>query len=54
MKLDAFAQLESPTLAITDRAYLIHEGKVLVSGTREFLVNDPQSRKIYLGEDFNM
>ncbi|MEM9157486.1 MAG: LPS export ABC transporter ATP-binding protein [Verrucomicrobiota bacterium] len=42
------------TLAITDRAYLIHEGKVLVSGTREFLVNDPQSRKIYLGEDFNM
>jgi len=42
------------TLAITDRAYLIHQGKVLVSGDREFLVNDPKSRQIYLGEDFNM
>lgn len=42
------------TLAITDRAYLIHQGKVLVSGNREFLINDPQSRKIYLGENFNM
>ncbi len=42
------------TLAITDRAYLIHEGKVLASGDREFLINDPQSRQIYLGENFNM
>ncbi len=42
------------TLAITDRAYLIHQGKVLASGNREFLVNDPKSREIYLGENFNM
>ena len=42
------------TLAIVDRAYLIHEGKVLTSGDRDFLLNDPQSRKIYLGENFNM
>ena len=42
------------TLAIVDRAYLIHEGKVLTSGDRDFLLNDPQSRKFYLGENFNM
>ncbi len=42
------------TLAIVDRAYIIHEGKVLTSGTREFLINDPKSRKLYLGENFNM
>jgi lipopolysaccharide export system ATP-binding protein len=42
------------TLAIVDRAYLIHEGKVLASGDRDFLINDPKSRKLYLGENFNM
>lgn len=42
------------TLRIVDRAYLIHEGKVLLHGTGEFLINDPQSRKIYLGENFNL
>ncbi|MGY8696781.1 MAG: LPS export ABC transporter ATP-binding protein [Verrucomicrobiia bacterium] len=42
------------TLAIVDRAYLIHQGEVLASGDRDFLVNDPKSRKLYLGEDFNM
>lgn len=42
------------TLSIVDRAYLIHEGKVLCEGTSEFLVNDEQSRKFYLGENFSM
>ena len=42
------------TLSIVDRAYLIHEGKVLCEGTSEFLVNDEQSRKFYLGENFTM
>ncbi len=42
------------TLAIVDRAYLIHQGKILVSGDSDFLINDPQSRKLYLGENFNM
>ncbi|MBF0478603.1 MAG: LPS export ABC transporter ATP-binding protein [Candidatus Omnitrophica bacterium] len=42
------------TLAITDRAYLIAEGKVLISGTAEELINDPEARKIYLGEKFRM
>lgn len=42
------------TLRIVDRAYLIFEGKVLSAGTSDFLINDPQSRKFYLGENFNL
>ena len=42
------------TLSIVDRAYLIHDGKVLCEGTSEFLVNDAQSRRFYLGENFTM
>ncbi|MDR0590911.1 MAG: LPS export ABC transporter ATP-binding protein [Puniceicoccales bacterium] len=42
------------TLAIVDRAYLIHGGKVLCEGDRSVLLNDPQSRKFYLGERFSM
>ncbi len=42
------------TLSITDRAYLIADGQVLISGTAEELINDPKSRKIYLGEKFTM
>ncbi len=42
------------TLSVVDRAYLIHDGKVLCEGSSDFLVNDPQSRKFYLGENFSM
>ncbi|MFC1594372.1 LPS export ABC transporter ATP-binding protein [Candidatus Omnitrophota bacterium] len=42
------------TLAITDRAYLIAEGKILISGNAQELTNDPKARKIYLGERFSM
>jgi lipopolysaccharide export system ATP-binding protein len=42
------------TLRIVDRAYLIHEGRVLSEGTGEFLIRDPKARKFYLGEEFNM
>lgn len=42
------------TLAIVDRAYLIHEGRVLSEGTKDFLVNDPVSRRFYLGEEFQL
>ncbi len=42
------------TLSIVDRAYLMHEGRVLSEGTSDFLINDPQSREFYLGEDFNI
>jgi len=42
------------TLSITDRSYLIADGKVLISGSAEDLINDPGARKIYLGEKFRM
>jgi len=42
------------TLTITDRAYLIAEGRVLISGTAQDLINDLDARKIYLGEKFSM
>jgi lipopolysaccharide export system ATP-binding protein len=42
------------TLRIVDRAYLIHEGRVLTEGTGDFLIHDPQARKFYLGEGFNL
>jgi lipopolysaccharide export system ATP-binding protein len=42
------------TLTVTDRSYIIFEGKVLREGTREFLINDPVSRELYLGERFSM
>ena len=42
------------TLAITDRAYLIADGRILVSGSADDLINDPEARKIYLGEKFAM
>jgi lipopolysaccharide export system ATP-binding protein len=42
------------TLRIVDRAYLIHQGKVLTEGTGDFLIRDEQARKFYLGEGFNL
>ena len=42
------------TLSITDRAYIICEGEMLKSGTSEYLANDPEARKIYLGEKFRL
>lgn len=42
------------TLAITDRAYIIFEGKVLVSGTPQEIISSELSRKYYLGERFNL
>ena len=42
------------TLKMVDRAYLIHQGRVLVEGDAEKLVEDPQAREIYLGPEFNI
>ena len=42
------------TLAITDMAYIMADGVILTEGTSEFLANDPEARKIYLGERFKM
>ena len=41
-------------LSITDRAYLIAEGKILISGSASDLINDAKTREIYLGEKFRM
>ena len=40
------------TLSITDRAYLLFEGKILKAGTAEELAEDEQVRKVYLGQNF--
>jgi lipopolysaccharide export system ATP-binding protein len=40
------------TLAITDRAYILYDGKILVSGTAHEIANNPIAREIYLGEKF--
>jgi lipopolysaccharide export system ATP-binding protein len=42
------------TLQITDHAYVMCDGKILKEGTAEFLANDPEARKIYLGEKFRL
>ncbi|MFH1553022.1 MAG: LPS export ABC transporter ATP-binding protein [Candidatus Omnitrophota bacterium] len=42
------------TLTITDRSYIMYEGQILISGTKEELINDPRAREIYLGERFSM
>jgi len=42
------------TLSITDRAYLMADGKIMISGTSSDLINDPNAREVYLGKDFRM
>ena len=42
------------TLRITDRAYIMYEGRILLQGTAEKLANDSEARKIYLGERFSL
>ena len=42
------------TLSITERAYLLYEGKILKSGTAKELAEDEQVRKVYLGKNFEL
>jgi len=42
------------TLSITDRAYLLYEGRILMSGSASQLAEDPEARKLYLGEHFEL
>ena len=42
------------TLAITDRSYIMSEGKILISGTKDELLSNKEARRIYLGEKFTM
>jgi len=42
------------TLEIVDRAYLIHQGQLMLSGTSNEIIKDPIAKKFYLGEDFSL
>jgi lipopolysaccharide export system ATP-binding protein len=42
------------TLGLTDRAYIIYSGEVLMEGRGDDIVNDPEVRRLYLGEEFRL
>ena len=42
------------TLSVVDRAYLMCQGRVLMEGDRDYLVNSPEAREVYLGKEFSM
>jgi lipopolysaccharide export system ATP-binding protein len=42
------------TLSLVDRAYLIHDGQVMIQGKPETIINDPEARRVYLGESFSV
>lgn len=42
------------TLAITDRAYLMFEGKILMEGSADMLAEDEEARRLYLGNQFKL
>jgi lipopolysaccharide export system ATP-binding protein len=42
------------TLSITDRAYIMYKSEVLTEGTSQFLANDEEAKRIYLGESFSL
>jgi lipopolysaccharide export system ATP-binding protein len=42
------------TLSIVDRAYIVYDGKILTSGSKDEIVNNMEVKKVYLGEDFKI
>jgi lipopolysaccharide export system ATP-binding protein len=42
------------TLSVTDRAYIINEGRIFRAGTPEQLGGDPEVKRVYLGESFSL
>ena len=42
------------TLGLTDRAYIVYAGEILTEGSPEEIVNDPDVRRLYLGEEFRL
>ena len=42
------------TLSLVDRAYLIHEGHVMIQGKPDVIVADPEARRVYLGDTFEV
>ena len=41
-------------LGVTDRSYVLHDGKILIHGTTDKIIKDPMVRRVYLGENFKM
>ena len=41
-------------LEIVDRAYIMYDGKILISGSTEQIINNKEVQKVYLGENFNI
>ncbi|MFM7701831.1 MAG: LPS export ABC transporter ATP-binding protein [Alphaproteobacteria bacterium] len=41
------------TLSIVDRAYIVYDGNILFSGSKDQIINNPEVRRVYLGQDFN-
>ena len=42
------------TLSIVDRAYILHDGRVIMSGTAEEVIADDTVRRVYLGDSFRI
>ena len=42
------------TLSLVDRAYLIHDGRVMIQGKPEIITSDPEARRVYLGDSFSV
>ncbi|MFA4858816.1 MAG: LPS export ABC transporter ATP-binding protein [Candidatus Margulisiibacteriota bacterium] len=42
------------TLAITDRAYIVHQGKILISGDSQEIANNEEAKRLYLGDQFSL
>ena len=42
------------TLKLVDRAYILHDGQMLMSGTTEEIINDSNVRRVYLGKNFKI
>ena len=42
------------TLSLVDRAYLLHDGRVMIQGKPEVITNDPEARRVYLGDSFSV
>ena len=42
------------TLGLTDRAYIVYAGEILTEGSPEDIVNNPDVRRLYLGEEFRL
>jgi lipopolysaccharide export system ATP-binding protein len=42
------------TLSVTDRAYIINDGRIFRAGTPDQLGNDPEVKRVYLGESFSL